>query len=112
MRASSAVRAQDEAQTPIKQDVKNGKLRVYPWNIHWHYGMLPQTWCAAGRGADAETRAPSARLADPWRDGGREDPAHASASAGGFFGARPCQARAAARAVAAARGAQHLIVSG
>lgn len=29
---------------PIKQDVKNGKLRFHPYNIHWNYGMLPQTW--------------------------------------------------------------------
>lgn len=45
--------------SPIKQDVKKGKPRFYPWNIHWNYGMLPQTW---------------------------EDPTHASAAAGGFLG--------------------------
>ena len=43
--------------TPIKQDVKKGKPRFYPWDIHWNYGMLPQTW---------------------------EDPTHASTAAGGF----------------------------
>ena len=21
-----------------------GKLRFYPYNINWNYGMLPQTW--------------------------------------------------------------------
>ena len=36
--------ATDEAATPIKQDTKKGKLRDYPYNIHWNYGMLPQTW--------------------------------------------------------------------
>jgi hypothetical protein len=35
---------QDEVGTPIKQDVKKGKLRFYPYNINWNYGMLPQTW--------------------------------------------------------------------
>jgi len=34
---------------PIKQDVKNGKLRVvddvFPYNGYiWNYGALPQTW--------------------------------------------------------------------
>ncbi|PNW77146.1 hypothetical protein CHLRE_10g424100v5 [Chlamydomonas reinhardtii] len=36
--------ATDEPRTPIKQDVKKGKLRFYPYNINWNYGMLPQTW--------------------------------------------------------------------
>ena len=36
--------AQGETNTPIKQDMKKGKLRFYPYNIHWNYGMLPQTW--------------------------------------------------------------------
>ncbi|KAK7331795.1 hypothetical protein VNO80_28535 [Phaseolus coccineus] len=36
--------ATDEAFTPIKQDTKKGKLRYYPYNIHWNYGLLPQTW--------------------------------------------------------------------
>jgi inorganic pyrophosphatase len=36
--------ATDEVSTPIKQDVKKGKLRFYPYNINWNYGMLPQTW--------------------------------------------------------------------
>ncbi len=35
---------QDEPCTPIKQDVKKGKLRFYPYNINWNYGLLPQTW--------------------------------------------------------------------
>jgi inorganic pyrophosphatase len=35
---------QDEEATPIKQDVKKGKLRFYPYNINWNYGLLPQTW--------------------------------------------------------------------
>ncbi len=38
------LRAQDEEKTPIKQDVKKGKLRFYPYNINWNYGLLPQTW--------------------------------------------------------------------
>eukprot|EP00244_Chara_vulgaris_P006337 TRINITY_DN240_c0_g1_i3.p1 TRINITY_DN240_c0_g1~~TRINITY_DN240_c0_g1_i3.p1 ORF type:complete len:338 (-),score=66.31 TRINITY_DN240_c0_g1_i3:218-1231(-) len=36
--------ATDEVGTPIKQDMKKGKLRFYPYNINWNYGMLPQTW--------------------------------------------------------------------
>ena len=38
------MRAQDEEGTPIKQDTKKGKLRFYPYNIDWNYGLLPQTW--------------------------------------------------------------------
>lgn len=34
----------DEERTPIKQDTKKGKLRFYPYNINWNYGLLPQTW--------------------------------------------------------------------
>ncbi|MBA0698257.1 hypothetical protein Goari_021755 [Gossypium aridum] len=36
--------ATDEPYTPIKQDTKEGKLRYYPYNINWNYGLLPQTW--------------------------------------------------------------------
>eukprot|EP00887_Chlorella_sp_A99_P003507 scaffold7.g3507.t1 len=36
--------ATDEPNTPIKQDTKKGKLRFYPYNINWNYGLLPQTW--------------------------------------------------------------------
>jgi len=36
--------AQDEAKNPIKQDVKKGAVRFYPYNINWNYGLLPQTW--------------------------------------------------------------------
>jgi inorganic pyrophosphatase len=36
--------ATDEPSTPIKQDIKKGKLRFYPYNINWNYGLLPQTW--------------------------------------------------------------------
>ncbi|GAB2292068.1 Soluble inorganic pyrophosphatase 6, chloroplastic [Dionaea muscipula] len=36
--------ATDEPYTPIKQDTKKGKLRYYPYNIYWNYGLLPQTW--------------------------------------------------------------------
>ncbi|XP_023553602.1 soluble inorganic pyrophosphatase 6, chloroplastic-like [Cucurbita pepo subsp. pepo] len=36
--------ATDELFTPIKQDTKKGKLRYYPYNINWNYGLLPQTW--------------------------------------------------------------------
>ena len=36
--------ATDETTNPIKQDTKKGKLRDYPYNINWNYGMLPQTW--------------------------------------------------------------------
>ncbi|XP_008787749.2 soluble inorganic pyrophosphatase 6, chloroplastic-like isoform X2 [Phoenix dactylifera] len=36
--------ATDEPHTPIKQDIKKGKLRYYPYNINWNYGLLPQTW--------------------------------------------------------------------
>jgi inorganic pyrophosphatase len=33
-----------EDKNPIKQDIKKGALRFYPYNINWNYGMLPQTW--------------------------------------------------------------------
>nr|CAD1828176.1 unnamed protein product [Ananas comosus var. bracteatus] len=33
-----------ERHNPIKQDTRMGKLRYYPNNINWNYGMLPQTW--------------------------------------------------------------------
>ena len=33
-----------EGANPIKQDIKKGALRFYPYNINWNYGMLPQTW--------------------------------------------------------------------
>ncbi|KAL9251129.1 Soluble inorganic pyrophosphatase 6, chloroplastic-like protein, partial [Drosera capensis] len=36
--------ATDELYTPVKQDTKKGKLRYYPYNINWNYGLLPQTW--------------------------------------------------------------------
>lgn len=36
--------ATDEVRNPVKQDTKKGNLRFYPYNIHWNYGMLPQTW--------------------------------------------------------------------
>ncbi|KAI3896121.1 hypothetical protein MKX03_020091 [Papaver bracteatum] len=36
--------ATDEPYTPIKQDTNKGKLRFYPYNINWNYGLLPQTW--------------------------------------------------------------------
>lgn len=51
--------ATDEPSNPIKQDTKKGKLRDYPYNIHWNYGMIPQTW---------------------------EDPQHANAELGGVKG--------------------------
>ena len=35
---------QKEESNPLKQDIKKEKLRFYPYNIHWNYGMLPQTW--------------------------------------------------------------------
>ena len=33
-----------EKLNPIKQDIKKGALRFYPYNINWNYGLLPQTW--------------------------------------------------------------------
>jgi len=36
--------ATDEKSTPIKQDIKKGNLRFYPYNINWNYGLFPQTW--------------------------------------------------------------------
>lgn len=36
--------ATDEDMTPIKQDMKKGALRDYPYNINWNYGMVPRTW--------------------------------------------------------------------
>lgn len=53
--------ATKETRTPIKQDVKKGKLRFYPYAINWNYGMLPQTW---------------------------EDPAHKNADTGALVGGR------------------------
>ncbi len=35
---------QGEERNPIKQDVKKGVPRFYPYTIPWNYGMLPQTW--------------------------------------------------------------------
>jgi inorganic pyrophosphatase len=35
----------DEEKNPMKQDVKNGELRVIKYGkSKWNYGMLPQTW--------------------------------------------------------------------
>ncbi|XP_077217592.1 soluble inorganic pyrophosphatase 6, chloroplastic-like isoform X2 [Tasmannia lanceolata] len=51
--------ATEEPYTPIKQDTKKGKLRYYPYNINWNYGLLPQTW---------------------------EDPTHANTEVDGAFG--------------------------
>jgi inorganic pyrophosphatase len=48
--------ATDEIRNPIKQDTKKGKLRHYPYNIHWNYGMLPQTWEDPGH-VDKELKA-------------------------------------------------------
>ena len=36
--------ATKESSNPIKQDMKKGKLRDYPLDIFWNYGMIPQTW--------------------------------------------------------------------
>lgn len=36
--------ATDEKGTPIKQDIKKGKLRDYNIPIDWNYGAIPQTW--------------------------------------------------------------------
>jgi hypothetical protein len=48
--------ATDEERNPIKQDTKKGKLRHYPYNINWNYGMMPQTWEDPGH-VDAELKA-------------------------------------------------------
>jgi len=36
--------ATKEETNPIKQDMKKGKLRDYPLDIFWNYGMIPKTW--------------------------------------------------------------------
>jgi inorganic pyrophosphatase len=36
--------ATKEETNPIKQDMKKGKLRDYPLDIYWNYGMIPKTW--------------------------------------------------------------------
>ena len=36
--------ATKEANNPIAQDKKNGKLRDYNGPIFWNYGAFPQTW--------------------------------------------------------------------
>ena len=28
----------------LSKTLKKGKLRYYPYNINWNYGLLPQTW--------------------------------------------------------------------
>jgi hypothetical protein len=43
-KAKMEVATEEQPYTPIKQDTKNGKLRYYPYNINWNYGLLPQTW--------------------------------------------------------------------
>ena len=43
-RSHAACQLQKEESNPIKQDIKKDKLRFYPYNILWNYGMLPQTW--------------------------------------------------------------------
>lgn len=48
--------ATDEERNPIKQDTKKGKLRHYPYNINWNYGMMPQTWEDPGH-VDSELKA-------------------------------------------------------
>lgn len=34
-RLITVLACQDEEKTPIKQDIKKGKLRFYPYNINW-----------------------------------------------------------------------------
>lgn len=54
---------QDEEGTPIKQDIKKGKLRFYPYNINWNYGLLPQTWEDPGHhNTDVDAAVSSAAL--------------------------------------------------
>jgi inorganic pyrophosphatase len=36
--------SKDNFLNPIKQDVKNGKLRYVAWKYPFNYGALPQTW--------------------------------------------------------------------
>jgi inorganic pyrophosphatase len=36
--------SKDNYMNPIKQDVKNGKLRYVHWEYPFNYGALPQTW--------------------------------------------------------------------
>ena len=36
--------ATDEVNTPIKQDMKKGKLRFYHYDSLVNYGCIPQTW--------------------------------------------------------------------
>jgi len=55
--------------------VKKGKLRFYPYNINWNYGLLPQNWedpahkaeDVGGVAARPRARARSARLCPPGR---------------------------------------------
>ena len=68
--------ATDEPATPIKQDTKKGKLRFYPYNINWNYGLLPQTWedpahKAADLGGVAVRWAGTRREGGSVREGGR-----------------------------------------
>ena len=55
--------ATDEKLSPIKQDIKKGKLRFYPYNINWNYGLLPQTWEDPGHHNKEVDAAVSSRLA-------------------------------------------------
>ncbi len=47
---------QGEKGTPIKQDVKKGKLRHYYEGIPYNYGMLPQVTAAAASAAASRAR--------------------------------------------------------
>ena len=54
--------ATDEAGTPIKQDIKKGKLREYNMPIKWNYGAIPQVsdcqWLSLMPPPDAPPMAP------------------------------------------------------
>lgn len=59
--AAPAATPQDETNTPIKQDTKKGKLRFYPYNINWNYGLLPQVGPPRGRAGRQAQRAGAPR---------------------------------------------------
>ena len=59
--------ATDEKSTPIKQDIKKGNLRFYPYNINWNYGLFPQTWEDPGH-VDKVSRLPPTKASERERE--------------------------------------------
>ena len=61
-----------EPRNPIKQDIKKGNLRFYPYNINWNYGLLPQTWEDPAH-EHPELKVKVRRNAEEWRERKRRE---------------------------------------